>query len=211
MVILGVDPGSNVTGYAFLVQGKTGIKVLEYGAIKAKATESLLQRLGTICSELEKRILIHAPTMMAMEGSFYAKNVRTAMVLGHARGAVLALAARHGMDCAEYSPRSIKQAVTGTGAADKDRVARMMQMHLKLATLPEPADASDALAVAWTHCTPAPIQAAIAAQVASLHTNAPSRTKVRAKSATVGNVATALKPGMDLAAILRGMRKRKRK
>lgn len=212
MVVLGIDPGSLVTGYAFLKQDAPGqpIQTLEYGAVRARSSDSLIRRLGTICFGLEPRIEEFKPDLMAMEASFYSENARTALVLGHARGAVMALAFRHGLDFVEFSPRSVKQAVTGSGAANKDRVARMMQAHLRLAELPKPADASDALAVAWT----------------SLGGNAISRlpkassmrkpySRLEPSAGLLGQgttyVANALPAGADLSKILRQARKGKRR
>jgi len=209
LVVLGIDPGSLITGYALLEQRGQGapICVLEYGAIRAKTGDDLMKRLGTICAQLEPRIAMHHPTILAMESSFFSENARTALVLGHARGAVKALASRFHMDFAEYSPRSIKQSVTGSGAADKSRVARMMQLHLKLADLPTPADAADALAVAWTYLT---------AGITQLKTpnipNKPVKKSIQTKiTSPRGLIANALPPGTDIEALMAQARKRKRK
>jgi crossover junction endodeoxyribonuclease RuvC len=208
MIVLGIDPGSHVTGYAFLQQdsAKSMIQVLEFGAIKAKATDGLMARLGTICDQLEPRIALYAPQMVSMEASFYSENARTALVLGHARGAIMALCHRSRLGFCEFSPRSIKQAVTGSGAASKDRVARMMQAHLRLADLPGSNDASDALAVAWTFLT----QNTIAHNTPTT-SKAPKLKLPSISTNTKGLVANALPPGVDIQSLLMGTRKRKKR
>jgi|GEM_PF-246917 len=220
MVILGIDPGSQITGYAFLrkVSTQSPIQVLEYGAIKVKAGQDLMPRLGQICAELEARIAVHNPSLLAMESSFYALNVKTTLVLGHVRGAIMALCARTSMGFAEYSPRSIKQAVTGSGAADKTRVARMMQMHLKLADISGSEDATDALAVAWTYLSPPSLQRAIVETATIPRPMCPKRKETLPQQASPplikpshGRVANAIASGTDLASILRNARKRTRK
>ena len=183
------------------------IRVLEYGAIRAKATHDLMARLGTICSELEERIKIFKPTKLAMEASFFSKNAKTALVLGHARGAVMSLAFRYGMSFVESSPRSIKQMVTGSGAASKERVATMMMHHLALKSLPEPIDASDALAVAWCHLSPSPMQIALQ-QHATTPQKKPLITHNTPEHSARG-IANALPPGTDIQALLARARKRK--
>ena len=134
---LGIDPGSRVTGYALLEDLGQRVRVLEYGVFRAKEGDPLQYR----------------PDHLVMESAFVQKNVRSALVLGHVRGAVMLLAAQEGIPFSELSPASVKQAVTGKGSADKQTVAWMMQRHLQLGELPSPADASDALAIAWAGLT----------------------------------------------------------
>jgi crossover junction endodeoxyribonuclease RuvC len=153
MIILGIDPGSHTTGYAFIEQehtNRTKIRVLEYGAIKARTKAPLFERLGTIRGELLPLVQEYHPHTMAMETSFYAKSVLSAMTLGHARGAIMSLCFENNMRFAEYAPREIKQRITGTGSASKAQVALLMQQLLGLRDIPQPEDASDALAVAYT-------------------------------------------------------------
>lgn len=214
MVVLGIDPGSQITGYAFLQKSAKdhSIQVLEYGAIQAKPGEELIRRLGDICTQLEARIQIHQPGVLAMEASFFALNVKTTLVLGHIRGAIMALCSRYQMSFQEYSPRSVKQSATGSGAASKERVATMMQYHLRLAELPQPFDASDALAVAWTYLSPPSVQTAIA------NLPPPRKSDARKKAAprlgtlpkSSGTVANAIPAGTDIHALLARARKRKR-
>lgn len=186
------------------------IQVLEYGAIHAKTNDELILRLGEICKQLEARIQVYKPSMLAMEASFYALNVKTTLVLGHIRGAIMALGARYGMTFEEYSPRSIKQAVTGSGAASKDRVAAMMQHHLRLSELPEPADAADALAVAWTYLSPPPVVAALT-ELASSPKRKNTKTKSQTSLAHSPRAANAIPAGTDIASLLAQARKRRRR
>ena len=149
MIILGIDPGSHNTGYAFLERTPTRVRVLEYGVSKPIRTDSVYHRLGHIVKDLEPLFEIYKPTILGMEKSFVAQNAQTALVLGQARGAVQMLGIRFGAEFVEYSPTEVKKKVTGSGSATKERVALMMQALLGLKNLPEPLDASDALAIAW--------------------------------------------------------------
>lgn len=161
MVILGIDPGSITTGYAFLKKTGNQVQVLEYGTFHAKATKNLEDRLVHIVSELEDRLDHYRPDALAMEGVFFAKNVKSALVLGHIRGAILVACRRRGMTYEEYPPRVVKQAVTGDGAASKEQVANMIFARLGIAAAELPLDATDALAIAWTHANPAPLAQAL--------------------------------------------------
>ena len=118
--------------------------------IRNPARLSLPECLANIAETLERYIDEHAPDEVAMEGIFFCKNARTALVLGHARGVVVATCARRGLPMAEYPPARVKRAVTGTGRATKDQMQRMMQ---RVFSLPEPPqeDAADALAIALAH------------------------------------------------------------
>ena len=151
MVILGIDPGSITTGYAFLKKTGNQIQVLEYGTFHANASKNLEDRLVHIVTELEKRLDHYHPDALAMEGVFFAKNVKSALVLGHIRGAILVACHRRGMTYEEYPPKVVKQAVTGNGAASKEQVQSMLErtlgVHLDAAHL----DATDALAIALCH------------------------------------------------------------
>ena len=161
MVILGIDPGSITTGYAFLKKTGNQILVLEYGTFHAKATKNLEDRLVHIVSELEERLDHYHPDALAMEGVFFAKNVKSALVLGHIRGAVLVACRRRGMTYEEYPPKVVKQAVTGDGAASKEQVANMVFARLGIEMADVALDATDALAIAWTHANPAPLAQAL--------------------------------------------------
>ena len=112
MIILGIDPGSITTGYAFLDTGSKNSRVLEYGVLHAPAGHALEDRLLQIVSELETLLDKYHPEALSMEGVFFAKNAKSALVLGHIRGAVLVACRRRGMSFNEYSPRAVKLAVT---------------------------------------------------------------------------------------------------
>ena len=157
MIILGIDPGSITTGYAFLDTGSKNSRVLEYGVLHAPAGHALEDRLLQIVSELETLLDKYHPEALSMEGVFFAKNAKSALVLGHIRGAVLVACRRRGMSSNEYSPRAVKLAVTGDGGAAKEQVANMIFARLGIEAGELPLDASDALAIAWTHANPAPL------------------------------------------------------
>ncbi|MCQ2107892.1 MAG: crossover junction endodeoxyribonuclease RuvC [Fibrobacter sp.] len=162
MIILGIDPGSITTGYAFLDTGENCPKVLEYGVFHASESKPLEDRLLHIITELEKLLDKYRPEALSMEGVFFYKNPKSALVLGHIRGAVLVACRRRGMTYNEYPPTVVKQAVTGTGNAPKELVANMIFARLGIERGDLPLDASDALAIAWTHANPAPMAAALA-------------------------------------------------
>lgn len=161
MIVLGIDPGTITTGYAFIEVSASTPKVLEYGTLHAPASRALEDRLLHIVSELEKLLDKYKPESFGMEGIFFAKNAKSALVLGHIRGAVLVACRKRGMTYSEYSPRAVKQAVTGDGGASKEQVANMIFARLGIQGGDLPLDASDALAIAWTHATPAPLSDAV--------------------------------------------------
>ena len=161
MVILGIDPGSITTGYAFLEKTERSFNVLEYGTLHAPANKNLEDRLVHIVSRLEALLDQYRPESLAMEGVFFAKNAKSALVLGHIRGAVLVACRKRGMTFDEYPPKVVKQSVTGDGSASKEQVARMVFAQLGIEEGDLPLDASDALAIAWTHGNPPPLSLAI--------------------------------------------------
>ena len=153
VVILGIDPGTAVTGYGVVARASGGALVLvECGVIKTSPKEALAHRIREIHEAVVALIGRHRPTVMSVENVFHGKNAQSALKLGHARGVILLAAALHEVAIAEYAPRQIKKAVTGTGNATKDQVAFMVQQHLKLSEVPTPADASDGVAAALGHC-----------------------------------------------------------
>ena len=161
MIVLGIDPGSITTGYAFLKVETGGVEVLEYGTFHAGANRPVEDRLLHIVTELEERLEAYRPDALAMEGVFFAKNAKSALVLGHIRGAILVACRKRGMSFCEYPPKVVKQAVTGDGSASKEQVANMVFARLGIECSDLPLDASDALAIAWTHANPAPLAAAL--------------------------------------------------
>ena len=153
MIVLGVDPGTATTGYGVVDRGRTGdVSLLECGVVRTQAASPLADRLRQIHDGLCEVLTRHAVEAVAVEGVFYARNVRTTVILGHARGAVLLAAALRELPVFEYSPAEIKNAVAGTGRATKEQVQFMVQRLLRLRTAPTPADAADGVAVALCHC-----------------------------------------------------------
>jgi crossover junction endodeoxyribonuclease RuvC len=150
VIVLGLDPGTAVTGYG--VVRSDGPALVECGIIRTNPRHPLPSRLRDIYEGVEDLIQRHAPSALAVEDVFYAKNVRTTVVLGHARGVILLAGARAGIQVHEYPPREIKKAVTGVGGATKEQVQFMMMRMLRLKTVPRPADASDGVAAALTCC-----------------------------------------------------------
>lgn len=150
-IILGIDPGSRLTGYGVIQQDGRKFTYLGSGCIKAIAAgEDLGDRLQTIYAGVSEIIIQFQPTMFAIEQVFMAKNPDSALKLGQARGAAIVAATNTGLSIAEYSARQIKQSVVGTGGADKAQVQHMVKSILKLPATPQ-ADAADALAVALCH------------------------------------------------------------
>lgn len=149
--VLGVDPGSETTGYGVIDSDGRKYQLVEYAGIRAPARFSFAERLLIIVEKLEEVIERLRPKACAVEETFYAVNVKSALKLGHVRGAVLVAAARAGLEIAEYSPLEIKSALVGYGRAEKTQVQEMVRLLLKLKEPPEPLDASDALAVAICH------------------------------------------------------------
>lgn len=149
--MLGVDPGTAVTGYGLVERGPGPHRLVECGVIRPPAGRPLAQRLAVIFEELSQIIARHTPDAVAVEDVFMANNARSALVLGHARGVILVAAARAGLEVAEYAPREVKAAVVGAGAATKAQIQLMVARHLRLKAPPQPADAADGVAVALTH------------------------------------------------------------
>jgi crossover junction endodeoxyribonuclease RuvC len=151
--VLGVDPGTAVTGYGVVLRRENGsLTLLECGVIRTSPKDPLPSRIRDIFLGIQEILHRFGPGSVAVEDVFQGKNVRSALTLGHARGAILLAAALQDLFIAEYSPREIKKAVVGTGNATKDQVAYMVQRHLRLKTPPSPTDAADGVAAALCHC-----------------------------------------------------------
>jgi crossover junction endodeoxyribonuclease RuvC len=148
--ILGLDPGSRVCGYGVIEQIAGQLRYIECGVLTAPENRAMEARLGEIARGLTEVIRELAPEAVAVEDVFEHQNPRSALALAQARGMVLAVVGLAGLEVASYAPASVKKAVTGSGRAEKDQVARMVQALIGLQSLPR-ADASDALAVAITH------------------------------------------------------------
>ncbi len=150
MRILGIDPGSRVCGYGVIDVNGRDMTYVECGILTAPADRTMEQRLGEIACGLKEVIAELAPTMVAVEDVFVHQNARSGLALAQARGMALAVIGLAGLAVTSYPPASVKKAVSGSGRADKDQIARMVQALIKLKSLPR-ADATDALAVAITH------------------------------------------------------------
>jgi crossover junction endodeoxyribonuclease RuvC len=150
--VLGIDPGTAVLGYG-VVESATGLhpRLLECGTLTTTARDALPDRLRVIYDGTTALLVRHAPDAVAVESAFYGKNVRTTVVLSHARGVILLAAQQAGVPIAEYSPAQVKKTVVGRGAALKPQVGYMVAQLLRLKTAPSPADAADGVAVALTH------------------------------------------------------------
>ena len=163
MRVLGIDPGSETTGWAVVEGDGRRYSLVEYGVIKAPPRERFSLRLLKISDGLEAVIARFKPDACSIEEAFYATNVKVALKLGQVRGVALLAAERAGLEIHEYSPRLIKQTVVGYGNAEKHQVQEMVRVLLSLAAVPEPHDAADACAIAICHFHHAGVQGRILA------------------------------------------------
>ena len=153
VLVLGVDPGTAVTGYGVVTRGPAGeVSLVECGVIRTSPREPLPRRIREIFQEVDGLLERHRPHAVSVESVFQGRNARSALMLGHARGAILLAASLRELPIHEYAPGEIKKAVVGTGAATKDQVAYMTQQILRLKEPPAPADAADGVAAALAHC-----------------------------------------------------------
>ena len=148
--ILGIDPSLRGTGYGIIRTGSGQPATLAQGTIACPKDWERSRCLAKISQTIQSLLLEHSPDVCAVEGLFFAQNLKTAIVMGEARGAALAAVAESGVEIYEIATRKVKQAIVGYGAAQKIAVAKMVQRMLGLAELPEP-DAADALALALVH------------------------------------------------------------
>jgi len=161
VLVLGIDPGTAITGYGLVREDDEGLALVEYGVINTPADQPLPQRLQTIYPGLTAIIGEHQPDQVAVEELFFSRNVRTALSVGQARGVVLLAAAEADLPLHEYKPLEVKQTVAGYGGADKRQVQEMVRLLLHLEQVPEPDDAADAVAVAVCHIHSARMRALI--------------------------------------------------
>ena len=154
MKVLGIDPGTATVGFG-VVERSPGpgqpMRLVECGIFRTRPRDALASRLAVIHDGLCELLARHRPDVLAVEDIFYSTNVRTTVVLGHARGVILLAGAKAGVTIAEYSPALVKKSVVGRGAALKPQVGYMVAKLLRLQSVPTPADAADAVAVALTH------------------------------------------------------------
>jgi len=151
MRILGIDPGSDSTGYGLIESDGSRHTAVLYGAVKTQPGKAFSERLLTIHTRLCEILAQAQADVLAIEEVFYATNVQSALKLGHARGVALLAAAQRGIPVFEYSPLEIKSAIVGYGRAEKHQVQSMVRFLLALPEVPTPDDAADALAVAICH------------------------------------------------------------
>ena len=151
MRILGIDPGSETTGWGVIEGDGPRYRLLECGTIRASPAQKFPARLMRIANSLEEIILRLNPHACAIEDGFLATNVKVTLKLGQVRGVAMLVAERAALEVFEYSPRLVKQTVVGHGNAEKFQVQQMVKTLLSLASAPEPHDAADALAVAICH------------------------------------------------------------
>jgi crossover junction endodeoxyribonuclease RuvC len=153
LLVLGIDPGTATTGYGVVRSEKPGLATLvECGVIRTRARDPLPARLREIFDGVRELIARHRPDALAVEDVFYAKNVRTTVTLGHARGVILLAGQLAGLQIDEFPPAEIKKAVVGTGGASKEQVQFMLTRLLRLKAVPQPSDAADGVAAALTYC-----------------------------------------------------------
>lgn len=162
MIVLGIDPGTAITGYGLVRQlGGRGIELVHYGAIRTPAKTPMAERLKRLYHELCGVIAAHSPDEAAVEELFFSRNVTTALSVGQARGVAILAAAEAGLPVHEYKPREVKQAIVGYGNASKEQVQQMVQVLLGLDEVPRPDDAADAVAVAICHIHSAPFDSLV--------------------------------------------------
>ena len=151
MIVLGIHPGLVQTGYGLIKVGSKDNQVIDYGTISTNAKDRLALRLLAIYNDLISVINKYKPSVMAIEEVFYGKNVKSALLLGHARGVSMICASKYNIPVYEYSARKVKQSITGNGNAHKSQIKFMIMKELNLKNFNAPIDASDALAIALCH------------------------------------------------------------
>jgi crossover junction endodeoxyribonuclease RuvC len=150
-IILGIDPGTTVLGYGIIhIQGKK-ISLLNFGVIRLEKLPTQNDKLKKIFEQLDSIIAEYKPDEMALEAPFFGKNVQSMLKLGRAQGVAIATAIKYNLPYEEYTPRRIKQSITGSGAASKEQVASMLQSIFKFKEIPKLLDATDGLAAALCH------------------------------------------------------------
>jgi crossover junction endodeoxyribonuclease RuvC len=150
-IILGIDPGTAITGWGVIKETKKKVGVVAYGCIETSKNKTDVQRLKETANDLEAIIKEYQPDEMAIEELFFFKNLKTAIKVAQSRGVLMYVTTQNKISVDEYTPLQIKQALTGYGRADKKQMQLMVQQILKLKDIPKPDDAADALAVAICH------------------------------------------------------------
>ena len=151
-LVLGIDPGTATTGYGLVRDlPDDNLQMVDFGVIQTPAGMPAAERLSMLYHRLQELLLLHRPESAAVEKLFFQNNVKTAIAVGQARGVALLALAEAGLEIAEYTPNEVKQAVAGYGSADKKQIQEMVRILLRMAHIPQPDDAADALAIAITH------------------------------------------------------------
>jgi crossover junction endodeoxyribonuclease RuvC len=168
MFVMGIDPGLSRCGYGVVVRtpgrGRGGMHAVAAGTLATPASDALPDRLAALAEGLDGLLGEFSPSVVVVERVLFQANARTAMAVGQASGLALAASARKGAAVVQYSPNEVKLAVTGYGSATKAQVQRMVQSLLALAEVPRPPDTADALALAITHLSRAPLARALATE-----------------------------------------------
>jgi len=151
MRILGIDPGTAITGFGVIDYDGGKFKFVDDGVIRTDKEQPMNERLSTIYDEINELLTEFKPDVMSIELLFFARNVTTAMTVGQSRGIVILAATKAKVPVFEYTPMQVKQAVTGYGKAEKKQIQEMVKQLLKLDDIPKPDDAADGLAIAITH------------------------------------------------------------
>ena len=151
VVVVGIDPGTLITGYGVIARTRDRLRLLECGTIRCSGRDRLPTRLQRIYTGLVELFDRHHPDELAIESAFYGKNAQSALKLGHARGVALLAAVERSVPSSEYSPREVKKAIVGSGTASKEQVRYMVTSLLRLRAADLVLDASDALAIALCH------------------------------------------------------------
>ena len=150
-IILGIDPGTIIMGFGLISISNKEIKLMEMGVLKLSAKLDAYERLEKIHQTVSELIHLHKPDSFAIEAPFFGKNVQSILKLGRAQGVAIAAAMQAGLAVSEYSPKKVKQSITGNGNASKEQVLKMLQRMLKFEDEPKYFDATDALSVAVCH------------------------------------------------------------
>jgi crossover junction endodeoxyribonuclease RuvC len=162
VIVIGIDPGTAATGYGVVHASGSALRALDAGVIETASATPLERRLALIHERVAVLLDEHLPDAMAVEAVYFGQNARSALAVGHARGAALLAAGQRNVECASYTPQQVKGAVCGHGRAEKAQVQRMVARLLGLGELPRTDHAADALALAVCHLNRAPLMAALA-------------------------------------------------
>jgi crossover junction endodeoxyribonuclease RuvC len=166
-IILGIDPGTLMMGFSLIIANGNRIELIVMDVIKLSSKMDTYKRLNIIYQKVSELVLTYKPTQLAIEAPFYGKNVQSMLKLGRAQGVAIAAAMQVGLPVTEYSPRKVKQSITGNGNSDKIQVMEMLKRLVKFSEDPKHLDATDALAVAICHHF----------QNGALHTSSPKSAK----------------------------------